>query len=181
MYRTENQIYRDLITIVNTWLQANNITGWKCKQSYQTSLQNCTNKTILISRVYSRRLGLQGNSDEWDVANNQMVHTEKYRQETMYQFSFFNQRGAEQTVNDLTSSDIGNKLLSFFQSTTGIKAFSMLSYSILKIRDLREPFFKDDSQIYERMPNFDLTIWINQEETSIINTIDKINSTIKEI
>ena len=60
--------------------------------------------------------------------------------------------------NQLTASDICNYAASIMQSRTTVATLEAQDVGVLKITNIRNPYFSDDRQRYEANPSFDFTL-----------------------
>ena len=105
-----------------------------------------------------------------------MVHSEHYFQEVMFQVSAFAKRNP-MDITELTSGDILNSLITFLQSIDGVKSMHALGIQTYRIPELREPAIVDDSDIYEKLPSFDISIVFVQNDECDIGFTDKYEIT----
>jgi hypothetical protein len=60
--------------------------------------------------------------------------------------------------NQLTASDIVNLAASIMQSRTTVATLEAQGVGVLKITEVRNPYFSDDRQRYEASPSFDFSL-----------------------
>ena len=73
-----------------------------------------------------------------------------------------------QNPDDLTiptASDAANQMLMFMQSRTTVAALRALGVSLLRITQVRNPYFVDDRNRFEGHPNFDIIVYSKREIT----------------
>lgn len=70
--------------------------------------------------------------------------------------------------NALTASDILNYLRYILQSRVTIATFEAQNIGVLKITEVRNPYFKDDSDTFQASPSFDFTL--THKQTIITST-----------
>lgn len=100
-----------------------------------------------------------------------------YTESTQYASTF--QCSALATQNpanteSLTASDIANLAAYVMQSAATIMALEAQGVGVLRVPDVRNPFFTDDRQRYEASPNFDFTLTHRQ---TIITTVPNVTET----
>lgn len=66
--------------------------------------------------------------------------------------------------NQLTASDLANLAAHIMQSTDTVAQLEAKGIGVLKVKQVRNPYFVDDRQRYEASPSFDFTI-SNQQTT----------------
>ncbi len=178
--KTENQIAQSLIGFINNFLTNKNIDGWVVRQGNQPTMTGFVDKSIYVTRISSRRNGWQAHRDKWNEDLGQMVHSEEYIQEVLFQISAFKKRNPSD-INELTSGDILNSLMTFLQGSAGIKAFRDIGFQTYRLTELREPVLVDDSELYEKIPSFDIYVILLQNEEDDIGYTDKYNINLKGI
>lgn len=169
--KTENEIWKDLIALINTALEECEITGWTVRQANQQFKVAPNRPVISISRVSSNRYGFQGRRDK--VVNNLPEHEEIYYQQLRFQITFLKKRVTDPT--ELTSSDVANELATWLMSVKGLKETRALGFMPLRVTDIREPAFVDDSDDFEKSPNFDFLLYLRQNKVSKENAVDAWN------
>lgn len=100
-----------------------------------------------------------------------------YTESTVYASTF--QCSALATQNpanteSLTASDIANLAAYVLQSAATIAAFEAQGVGVLRVPDVRNPYFTDDRQRYEASPSFDFTLTHRQ---TIITTVPIVTET----
>ncbi len=166
-YKTDNQIFADIIGIIRGYLATSGQTGWRVDQGYQPRPFGQHDKLITLSHVYSVPVGFQGGGDETKItsgASVTMVHREKWREEVSMQINCFcNRQPATDTVETWTAVDMAKMLKTYFNSTAGIAALLDKGYGKLRIDNIRVGNFLNSSENYQLAPGFDLVILHEQE------------------
>lgn len=168
MVKTENQIWKSVFDLLNDAKnQRFNLTDWVIRQGNQPLVENLQDKSIYITRIASRRYGWQAHKNHWDEATQKMIHTEEYFQEVLFQISAFKKRTPTDTT-ELTAGDVLNSFITFLQSIDGVKAMHEKGFQTFRIQELREPAAVMDNDLYEKLPSFDISLVLVQNETSEI-------------
>lgn len=170
--KTENQIWTSVFTVLNKVLTKNGITGWTIMQGEQPTVENMRDKSIYITRLASRRYGWQAHRNKFDETKNKMVHSEEYFQENLFQISAFCKRNPSD-ITQITSSDILNEFITFFHSIDGVKEMHANGFQSFRIFELREPTITDDSDMYEKLPSFDISFVLVQNKECDVGYTDK--------
>lgn len=178
MYKSENQIWADIMTLINGGLAYFNITGWTVRQGQLPTKTTVNKPTIYIDRITSRRYGWQKKKDY--VENGQMKHKESYIQELRFQVSSIKKRNVE-IIDNMTSADVSNYLVSYLSSTYGLKVIRDLGYQPLRTVDVGEPAFINDSDNYEKNPNFDISLYLVQDIIKDENGIKDFTINIERV
>lgn len=173
--KTENAIWKDLKDLITEGLQTFNIKGWQIRQLQQPVKITSLKPTIFMAKLRGPRIGWQYNKNE--NINNQVIHTEQFKQEIRFQISAIKKR-LPQDVDDFTSSDALNALITYFMSKEGLQAIRKKGYNIFRIGILEEPFFIDDSDTYERNPYFEMSLIVNQSYSEVIPGVNQFTAKI---
>lgn len=177
MVKSENQQWQDIIAIINYALSQKSI-NWKVRQLNQPTNIDLSTGCVYVSQVNSTRLGWQAHREKY--INNEMVHSEQYIEQVMYQISGFKKRNPAD-INEMTSSDVLNYLITFFMSSEGNKYIRSLGYESFRISQLRNPVIVTDSDKYEKNPSFDITLVLLQTEDSSIDYTNTFNFDVKGV
>lgn len=163
MVRTENQIWKDVFDLLNGIKCRKCFADWTIRQGNQPTVENLISKSIYITRIASRRYGWQAHKSKWDSAQQKMIHTEEYFQEILFQISAFKKRTPDDTT-ELTAGDVLNSFITFLQSIDGVKAMREKGFQTYRIMELREPAAVMDNDLYEKLPSFDISLVLVQNE-----------------
>lgn len=164
MVRTENMIWKDMFDLLNGIKARKACFGdWTIRQGGQPLVENMQDKSIYITRIASRRYGWQAHKDQWDEEKQKMFHIEEYFQEILFQVSAFKKRTPD-NITELTSGDVLNSFITFLQSIDGVKAMHEKGFQTYRILELREPAAVMDNDLYEKLPSFDISIVLVQNE-----------------
>ena len=90
-----------------------------------------------------------------------MVYTETQQYITTFQFNALATQDPSNTAN-LTASDILNYAAYVMQSLTTITALEAIGVGVLKIGQIRNPYFVDDRDRFEANPSFDVSFTTKQ-------------------
>lgn len=111
------------------------------------------------------------------LAENILVHTEAQWYETTFQISCLVTQNPA-TPMQYTASDILNLIAYILQSTSTIAAFNAQGIGILRVMDVRNPYFRDDRGQFDASPSLDFVITHQQ---IIQKASDIISSTVINI
>lgn len=132
---------------------------------------------ILISKIGDNRYGFLGREDKWDRATSKMIHTETQAYETMFQINGLSiQNPANQT--QYTAADLVNIAAAIMNSDQTNFGLRELGIGILRITQIRNPYFKDDKGRFEADPSFDFTV---EHDQVIISTTPVISEVVINI
>lgn len=170
MIKTENQIWADLKKLITQGLDKFSVEGWQIRQLQQPLKITTLRPTIFMAKLNSPRIGWQYSANRALAAG--VEHKESYWQEIRFQISALKKRHPAD-IEEFTSSDALNALITWFMSKEGLEAVRMMGYNVFRISRLEEPFFIDDSDTYERNPYFEVSLIINQNYTGDIPGTNK--------
>lgn len=173
-YKTENQVFADIIEIINGFFTANNITDWKVRQGYQPRQETLQDNTVTLWRITSNDIGFQGekyltNDDDIFVMRSEVL------KEVSFQLDFFRKRDFDDNIDTLNSIDMANLLKIYLSNSNGIAEFTKREYGIMRIRNFREPKRLTPSDLYETFPSFDIILRFWQYVDTPCDYIEKIN------
>lgn len=163
---SENQLFADLIRIIRDGLVALGVDGWTVMQDYQPTEQGLRDKLIKLNKVYSRKIGAQGNADEKRILENgeiELVHKEFFQKEISIQLDFYVKSTVAETVDSITGADMAQQLACYFSGVSGVQALLEAGYGMLRIENIRDPKHVLDSNLYQVLPGFDLVLRFWQE------------------
>ena len=159
-----------LITLIRNTIIAQEavagIPGTPIKQAFQPTQQG-VDKTpaAYLHKVSDHRLGSPHRSDIWDADEEKMFHTETQQYETRFQISVLATQNPSDTTA-YTASDILNLIVYILQSSKTIQTLEAQGVGILRVLEVRNPYFSDDRARYEAAPSFDFIVTHKQIVTS---------------
>ncbi len=176
MSYTDNQIIQIFLPILNAGLIADGFTGVTVKAANQPTQQGIdTNPTLYFFKVFSKRYGFLGRDDVW-VAS-QMVHTETQFVESTFQISALVLQNPA-TPNQYTASDLVYEASSIMQSDQTLDTLNNGGIGILRVAELRNPWFVDDRDNFEASPSFDFTLVYENDRVGINPHITQYNTNV---
>lgn len=166
----DNPLIKEIIAVMRAGLDANGLSNVKVKQSNQPTNQGAnTAPTLYLDKIPGdKRYGFLRRTDEWvdDVDPPFMRHIEAQVYESTFQFTALSiQNPAD--VTQLTASDLANWAASIIQSDAARLALQAKGIGMLRITEIRNPYFVDDKNRFEASPSFDFTL---THEKVIIST-----------
>lgn len=154
----DNQLIALIISTVIAGEATAGIAGTPIKQAFQPTQQGVnTQPTAYLYKLFDKRLGFVGRSDNWDADDSVMVHTETQQYETTFQISALATQDPK-TPSQYTASDILNLIAYILQSSNAIATFEAQGVGIKHIFDVRNPYFLDDRDRHEASPSLDFTL-----------------------
>ena len=170
----DNQLIALIISTIIDGEATAGIPGTPIRQSFQPTNQGVnTRPTAYMQKVGDRRIGFPKYGDVWDSINEIMVHQELQQYESTFQMSVLATQNPL-TPTAYTASDILNFIASILQSSTTVATLESQGVGIIRISDIRNPYFIDDRERNEASPSFDFVLTHKQ---IIMSTMPIINKT----
>jgi hypothetical protein len=168
----DNALIKLLLSVIYEQEATAGISGTPIKQAFQPTRQGVnTQPTAYLYKISDSRIGFPYRSDIWDKAASRMVHTELQQYATTFQFSALATQDP-QTPTQYTAADILNLIAYCLQSDAAVAALECQRVGILRVTDVRNPYFLDDRQQNEACPSFDVTLTHEQVIRSSIPIIE---------
>jgi hypothetical protein len=172
-------------------------------QAYQPTMQGVnTAPALYIHKIGDQRVGFPRKRSKWVTTYSQletesdqgiatesgigvdadgtqqssMVHTETQRYVTTFQISALATQDPS-TPMQLTASDLVNFAAAVVQSDAFIQAIEAQGVGVLKVFDVRNPYFQDDRGQFEASPSFDMTLCHNMVIVSTVPIL--VSETLK--
>ncbi len=155
---TDSELIELIAPIIEAGLVAAGFDNVVLIQSNQPTQQGIdTLDTVYLTKISNKRYGYLGTYDEWDEENDEMVHTEVQPFECTYQVSALVLLDPK-TPSQATASDLVNEVAWILQSEKTIVELHNSEVGILRISDVRNPYFVNDQDQFEANPSFDFTL-----------------------
>lgn len=163
---TDNELIKLFLPIIKAGLIEDGFMDVSVKQSYQPTMQGInTNPTVYFFKVANKRYGFLGRKDVWNPLTSTMVHTESQYVETTFQVAALVTQNPKNT-NRPTASDLVNDVASIMQSDKTRDILNKRGVGILRVMDIRNPYFFDDKDNFEASPSFDFTLQFLNDRVS---------------
>lgn len=173
-----------LIDLVASQLEsASTAAGWNyvVLQKDQPSQEGIpTAPTIFFEKLFDHQYGFPIVNDEYQATPNNFSQTETQVEETTFQISAL----VPQDPTDLTlptASDVVKYLKRYIQSRKSIAIFWTHQVGMLRVTEVRNPYFVDDRDRFEATPSFDFVVIHSNTITSTIPAVDKIVGAVSPI
>ena len=171
----DNVIFKELIQEIKTGLTSLGLPSVGVKRSYQPTQQGTNSAaTVYVFKLFDERMGSAAVMDIWDEDNQEEVHTETQQYVTHYQVSALVRENPADTTG-LTASDLCNYVSAILQSRSSISALQSKGLGVLKVNQIRNPYFVDDKGQNEASPSFDFQLTHKQviiTRTPVFESID---------
>lgn len=175
-YKTENQIWADVISLLKDAVKDKKIANCTVMRSFQP-VDVQIQPTILIHLISQDRYGWRGRKNK--VINGVMHHIEVYHQQLRFQIDVLKKIGVSK--DELTASDIANMLVDWLESDRGLKSLRSYGFMPLRIQSMPENTFVNQHDNYQINPHFDLICYIEQEIDDNQDVIDGYEFTLKGV
>jgi hypothetical protein len=169
----DNQLIQVFLPIITTGLTNAGFTGVTVKQANQPTQQgiNLTAPAIYFYKIGDHRYGHVYREDVWDPISSSMVYTETQQYETTFQISALVLQDPT-NINAYTASDLVNTVAQIMQSASTIQTLVSNAIGLLRVMDVRNPYFVDDRDQFEASPSFDFILTHEQTSTIVDPVID---------
>lgn len=178
---TDNDLIKAFKPIISTLLASNNVTDCPVLQANQPARQGVAlDKAIYFTKLGDKRYGFVKRSDVLDLPNNKFEHTETQPYETTFQINALSIQPTNNT-SYLTASDLVNLVSSIMQSDYAREELRKQGVSIIRVTDIRNPYFIDDKDRYEASPSFDFTLLYNRTLVMDVGAVETYDYAIKSV
>lgn len=144
-------------------------------QSFQPTQEGVPSvPSVFLHKLSDHRYGFLGRQDIYDEAHEIFTHTETQVYESMFQITTLVTQDPA-NVNQMTASDLANRVAAILQSDATIATLLTSDIQILRVTDVRNPYFTDDRDRNEANPSFDFTLTHKQiiiSSTPVIESVE---------
>ena len=177
----ENLLIKNLREVITTGFE--NVEGLenaKVLQAYQPIANGAEMvPTVYLSRIGDKRYGFNKRLSVDDSAGNQ-VTTNTQLIETTFQINAWIKRSLKD-VDQFTANDLVQKVAAIFSTDETMTFLKSKNLSILRITEIRNPYFKDDNNQNEASPSFDVTVIHSEVHSNSVEKFEEIESNIKRV
>lgn len=184
--KTDNQIYADIISFINSCLTGLNTSysdlgfnTWQVLQLKQPEKLTEIEPTIYVTCANKNRRGWQQRI--YPKVQNKLKIREQFIQEVDVQISALRRREITDTVNTLSGADVLEYLKTYILNPVSLQDLRKKGYTIYQPSNIQNPDFVDDSDNFEFMPFFNVTFILNQSLISPQASIDEYTLEIKGV
>jgi hypothetical protein len=161
----DNPLISLLIATLKSGLTARGV-SMSVKQSNQPRQQGPEiGPAAYITKLSDHRHGFVGRSDVWNATDQVIDHTETQVMESTFQITILAPTNPADT-SALTASDLAETCASVLQHESAITAFSAQNVGVLRVIDVRNPYFVDDQDQFRASPSFDIVLTHEQSYTA---------------
>lgn len=178
---TDNDLIKAFKPIISSMLSANGVTDCPVIAANQPTRQGVqVNKAVYFTKIGDKRYGFVKRGDKLDVHNNKFIHTETQPYETTFQINALSIQSASDTSAH-TASDLVNLVSSIMQSDYARETLKAKGIGIIRVTDVRNPYFIDDKDRYEASPSFDFTLLYNRALIMDVGVVETYDYAIKRV
>lgn len=177
----DNQVWQILTATFNQALTDANFATVKFARSYQPRQEGAISSDALYChKISSKRYGWQKHADVFNAGDDDFDHTESQIIEAVYQVSAEVSEDPSD-INQITSFDIVHGVALQLNSLAVRKALKVGGIGIIRITDVRTPYFVNDSDRNEAEPNFDFTINYTITQASKVEPVTEFQENINRV
>jgi hypothetical protein len=167
----DNALIQLISPLITSALIADGYTGVILAQSYQPTQQGVSRlPMVFMQKIYTHRYGWGRSYTKWNPLTLQEELNEDQWIETTFQFSALVTQSV-QTPNQYTASDLANEVAAIVQSQAFQVALMAQNVGILRVSEIRNPWFQDDRDQFEALPSFDLVLSSLQTRLSTVPVV----------
>jgi hypothetical protein len=107
----------------------------------------------------------------WDAVHSVEVHTELQYYETIFQFSALVLQRPYNTFS-YTAADLVNEVCDILQSANTVQILIAAGVGVLRVQQIRNPYFVDDMDNFEAAPAFELVLTYLNSRTNNLPVIN---------
>lgn len=153
----DNELYKLIFSILRSGFTLRGM-DVSVSQSYQPTQQGTPlKKSVFVHKLYDHRYGHMLRKSEWDLENEVMNTVQSQWYETTFQIDALAIQDPAD-VDSLTASDLVNTAAQIMQVNSTLETLRAAGVGILRIQDVRNPYFTDDRGRFEASPSFDFTL-----------------------
>lgn len=162
----DNQLIALIISTIIAGEAVAGIEGTPIKQAFQPIKQGVNvEPTAYLHKISDKRYGYPSREEIWVPETETMEHKEVQQYETKFQISALATQDPK-NENSKTASDILNLIAYILQSDTTVSDLQSQGVGILRVENVRNPYFLNEKGRYEASPSLDFVLTHKQIITS---------------
>jgi hypothetical protein len=171
---TDNQLIKLFRPIVVAGLAALGYSSVGVVQNNQPTVQGAaTGPTVYFYKIGDKRYGFLERSDAYNSEDNDFVHTETQKYETTFQVSALVRQDPAVTTS-YTASDLVNAVAMILASDAARETMLAAGVGILRVMDVRNPYFLDDHDQFEASPSFDFVLTYDRTIQTTVPVVESV-------
>lgn len=140
-------------------------------QAYQPTLQGVNESpTVFFSKTSDKRYGFIQSQTEYSSLTEEISLIETQLYESVFNINVWAIQDPS-TPSAPTAADLANIVALILNCAKGRQQLLDAGVGILRITDIRNPYFVDDKEIFEANANFDFTLTHKQTQSTIISEV----------
>lgn len=177
----DNDLIKAFRPIISSLLSMNGVNDCPVIAANQPTRQGVQlNKAIYFTKIADKRYGFVKRSDMLNAEGSLFTHTETQPYETTFQVNALSIQSPDDS-NGITASDLVNLVSSIMQSDYAREELRKIGVSILRITDVRNPYFLDDKDRFEASPSFDFTLLYYRTLVMDVGVVTTYEHAIKSV
>ena len=174
----DNQLIKIFLPIINNGLIGEGLVNVSVRQNYQPTNQGIkSGQSVYFFKVSDERRGTVGVREKFDALNSLMIREEITSYESTFQVSAYSIQDPTDT-DQLTASDLVNVVSEILQRENTVQTLTANSIGILRIGQIRNPYFINERNNFEASPSFDFVLSHNQTRVTEIPVVESIKKHI---
>jgi hypothetical protein len=151
------------------------------EQSYKPTNHGAnTLPTIYIHKLFDKRYGFVKKSEMWNSLTSVFDHHETQQYETAFQINALAILNPAD-INSKTASDLVNYAAAAMQSDYMQANLLAAGVGILRVTEIRNPYFVNDLNRFEASPSFDFVLTHKQDLTSTTQEVKSVEYNVARI
>jgi len=134
--------------------------------------------TIYFQKIGDKRIGLPRIAKVYNPTEGYFDRSVSQKYESTFQIDTMIRKT---TATTITNSDYLNAVAMIMNSIDFIKTIKSKGITMLRITEVRDPYFKDDKNQFQSNPSFDFTIVYNRAMLSTVKKISTVEHKIKGV
>ena len=176
----ENRIYAKVKAIVDAFISAKNLKGWKCIQGEQHTILENINKTIRFYFISTVQNGWQGREYKTDEEGN-TIRIDRYREKRKIQFNINRIDDENDKIDTITSTDVASMMRVWLMSNDGLVTMRNEGFFPLRVTNLRIGNIVKEDYTYTHFSGFDITLIYEQSIETNVDSTEDISGDVEAI
>ena len=177
----EADVWRAIISVLNTGLNDQGFNDVKVRQSYQPIKQGPSlGRSVYLHKITSQRVGHQGRKYNYNSGDGDFDELEKYWLAVTIQLMPLVSQDIEDE-NSITAYDVADLCAAILQTKATRKTLLESGISIEKIGQIPVSFSIDDKDEFDLDPTFDFILLYEQTLSSKVPKVDTFEVDIKRV
>jgi hypothetical protein len=178
---TDAELINVFRPIIINGLTQSGIMGVVVQQAYQPiQIGVPTGPTVAFFKVGDHAFGSARNNSKWKLLTNEMIRTVEQMYETTFQIEALVPQSPT-PEDEMTASDLINTVRAILQDEDAVQTMVSNGIGILRVTEIRNPYFLDDRDQNEASSSFDFILTHTQTITKVVPIIQFTEFDIKRV